>query len=279
MDGVTSAAGGHPVFSRTGGHVWRTDRWADRRVPLGDGGSGLRVDRFHKLAFESSCPRGGRRVEERLRCRTRPGLGWAGVRVWLVRPPLGAERVEMGTPGPWGRALRACWTECLWHHKHGDTPYTPTSQLLPPRSHSGGWRRESDSATPVHIIHLTTTGTICQAPRSRHLQWSHLSLAVFPPGRHHYPHCTEEGSGRRKHHSQQLLPPPGSTSYALPGTVQMCCNDSHSIYRRPQGSERQSVRIPGPGQAPTCVGRGGFPRRTRTLMFEIFLSRESVGSS
>lgn len=149
-------------------------------------------------------------------CRTWPGLGWA--RVWLVRPRLGAESVEMGTAGPWGRALRTRGTECLWYHKHGDTPFTPTSRLLPPRSHSAGWRWESDSATPMRIIHLTITGTICQAPRSRHLQWSHLILAVFPPGRHRYPHCTEEGSGKRKHHSQLLLPPPGSTSYA-PGTV------------------------------------------------------------
>lgn len=88
----------------------------------------------------------------------------------------------------------------------------------PPCSHSAGWRWEIDSATPMRIIHLTITGTICQAPRSRHLQWSHLILAVFPPGRHRCPHCTEEGSGKRKHHSQLLLPPPGSTSYA-PGTV------------------------------------------------------------
>lgn len=57
MDGVTSVAGGRPVFSRTHGYVWRTVRRADRRAPLGGGGSGLQVDRFHKLAFESSCPR------------------------------------------------------------------------------------------------------------------------------------------------------------------------------------------------------------------------------
>lgn len=147
VDGVTSAASGHPVFSQTGSHVWRTDRRADRRVHLGDGGSELRVDRFHKLALESSCPRGGRSVEGRLRCRTRPGLGWAGVRVWLVQPRLGAERVEMGTAGLWGRALRARGTECLWHHKHGDTPTPPPpSSYRPAPTVRGGDRK----ATQLH---------------------------------------------------------------------------------------------------------------------------------
>lgn len=42
--------------------------------------------------------------------RTWPGWGWAR---WLGAPRLGAESVETGTAGPWGRALETCGTECL----------------------------------------------------------------------------------------------------------------------------------------------------------------------
>lgn len=55
-------------------------------------------------------------------CRTRPGWGWAeGV---AGATTAGAARV-MGVAGPWGQARRTRGAEPLWHHKQGDSSYTP----------------------------------------------------------------------------------------------------------------------------------------------------------
>lgn len=44
-------------------------------APGGQADLGSQVDRFHKLAFESSCPRGRQEGGGEAECRTWPGLG------------------------------------------------------------------------------------------------------------------------------------------------------------------------------------------------------------
>lgn len=74
---------------------------------------------------------------------------------------LGAESVEMGTAGPWGRALRTRGTGNVSGIISMVTPPSPPHLPAPIAPLPQCGVETGNSATPMHIIHLTITGTIC----------------------------------------------------------------------------------------------------------------------